>query len=434
MRALVAAAVAAWGGLFAFLAVQRHRSFESGRFDLGNMAQAVWSTAQGRPLEVTDLQGRQISRLGVHFDPILAAFAPLWRLWPSPELLLVVQAAALALGAVPVYALARRRLPAAASLLLALAYLLQPALQWLALADFHPVALATPLLIACLWALDGGRLGWFAAFAAVAVTTKEQVGVVVAALGLWYALARGRRRAGAAIAVAGLAVSAAAVLVVVPHFAPAGQSAFASRYGDPRLEWRDLSFLAQLVLPLAGLPLLAPLAALTAAPELLLDLASSVPTQTSIRYQYTAAAIPGLVAAAVLAAARFRHGALAALAAGIVATALLGPHRWYARDAHDRAAAAALAVVPPQAAVSATNSLGAHLSARRRVLSFPYVATAGWIAVDERRPSLGDRLGRGAGAIRALRRRPGWRVVFDRDGVLVLQRDGLGEQVDAERE
>ena len=88
--------------------VLRHRTFGSGRFDLGNMTQAVWSTAHGDFLSVTDVHGEQISRLGSHFDPILAALAPLWWVWPTPELLLVVQAVAVALGAMPVYWLARK--------------------------------------------------------------------------------------------------------------------------------------------------------------------------------------------------------------------------------------------------------------------------------------------------------------------------------------
>ena len=92
------------------LAVLQQRAFSTGRFDVGNLTQAVWSTAHGRFLEMTDLQGEQISRLGAHFDPLVALLAPLWWLWPSPSLLLVVQAIGVALGAVPVFLLARKHL------------------------------------------------------------------------------------------------------------------------------------------------------------------------------------------------------------------------------------------------------------------------------------------------------------------------------------
>ena len=41
----VGAMMAVYAGLFAYLSVQRQRAFWTGRFDVGNMVQAVWSTA-----------------------------------------------------------------------------------------------------------------------------------------------------------------------------------------------------------------------------------------------------------------------------------------------------------------------------------------------------------------------------------------------------
>jgi uncharacterized membrane protein len=109
-RQLLAAAIAAFAAGLGALAVLQHRAYTSGRFDLGNLTQAVWSSAHGDLLEVTDLSGSQVSRLGSHFDPVVAAFAPLWWAWPDASSLLVLQAVALALGAVPVYLLARKHL------------------------------------------------------------------------------------------------------------------------------------------------------------------------------------------------------------------------------------------------------------------------------------------------------------------------------------
>ena len=82
--------------------------------------------------------------------------------------------------------------------------------------------------------------------------------------------------------------------------------------------------------------------------------------------------------------------------------------------------------MPEGAVVSATNSLGAHLSARRRVLSFPYVRDAHWIAADETQPGYGDRIAPLATAVRLarLRRNPAWKLEFAEDGVLVFRRVG----------
>jgi hypothetical protein len=86
--------------------------------------------------------------------------------------------------------------------------------------------------------------------------------------------------------------------------------------------------------------------------------------------------------------------------------------------------ARAVAVIPDGVPVSAGNLLGAHLSERERILTFPVVDEADWVIVDTRRPYLGDRLLPRAHATRvaALRARPDLRVVFEEDGVLVLRR------------
>jgi uncharacterized membrane protein len=467
IRVALWSAIAAYAAGFGALSVLRHRAFSTGRFDLGNMVQAVWATAHGHPLAVTDLRGDQVSRLGAHVDPILVLLAPLWWVWPSPDMLLVVQALAIALGALPVFWLASKHLASErAALGFALAYLLYPALQWMTLSEFHPVALATPLLLYAFWYLDEDRLVPFAVFALLATLTKEHVALVVAGLGIWYLLARRRPLAGATIAALGVAWSAAAILVVIPSFNEGGSS-FYARYsevgGSPEgiLETaldepgtllsqafgeRSLGFVARLLAPLAVLPLVAPLALVAAAPELGINVLSASPTQTSIHYHYAAASIPALVVAAVFGARRMlrrlpRWGPR--LATVVVVVALLANYAlgaipvWRAVPGgeklgtrsmdvteHDRIAAGALRVIPDGAVVSATNSLGAHLSERRRVLSFPFVQDAEWIAIDRTQPGYADRIAPLPTAVQAawLRRDPAWKVVFERDGIVVLRR------------
>ena len=222
--------------------------------------------------------------------------------------------------------------------------------------------------------------------------------------------------------------------VVVPHFAPGGGSPFEGRYsavgGSPAgivetavtdpgaivaaaTTGGTARYLLDLLLPLLGLPLLAPLAALTAAPELLLNLLSDTRTQTSIHFHYTAGALPGLVVAAVLGAARLRRRFAWARAAGGPRRRRLGARRGHpARPAARLAATCPSApssapastssragrrrprvrsrLIPADAAVSASNTLGAHLSERRRVFSFPVLGEAEWIAVDRFRGSYRD--------------------------------------------
>jgi uncharacterized membrane protein len=463
---LVWVAMGAFAVCFTWISILDDRAFRTGRFDLGNMVQAVWSTAHGHVLAVTDVRGHQVSRLASHFDPILVALAPLWRLWPSADMLLLVQALAVALGALPVYWLGRKHLQSTkAGAAFAVAYLLYPATGWLTLNEFHPVAFACPLLLYAFWFLDQDRLLPFSLFAALAMTSKEEIGLVVASLGIWYAFSRRRWLIGATVCTVGVLVTTIAIYVVVPHFNTL-PSSFFDRYAaigsspagiartllthPVRLlaaatTIRHLEYAAQLILPLGALALLSPLA-LAVLPELSLNILSGNAFQSSVRFHYTAAETPVLVAASILGAGRLirarpslsRAVPTLLIGASLIGSYLVGPVlSWrvvpgaggqldeaVTVSLHDRIALQALRMIPPNDPVSATNSLGAHLSARPVVFSFPVVRDALWIAVDEKQLSYQDRQAPLPAAVRlvTVRDDPAWRLVFERDGILVFER------------
>jgi uncharacterized membrane protein len=382
-------------------------------------------------------------------------------------MLVTVQAIAVGLGALPVFWLARKHLGSQrAALGFGLAYLLYPATEWLTLNEFHPVALACPLLLYAFWYLDEDRLLPFTAFALLAIASKEEIGLGVAGFGLWYLVTRRRRWLGGGVVAAGVAASVIAVEFVVPHFS-GSTSAFYSRYsevgGTPggilrtlfthplrvlgnAFSGGDLHYLAELVVPLGVLSVLAPVLLLAALPEAALNVLSKNPYQASIHFHYTAGLIPPLFVASVLGAARLARRrprvkpylGPAVLVLAVLSNFYLGAIPVWASlpggnsfqghatkvTAHDRITQRAVALVPDGAVVSATNSLGAHLSARRRILSFPRLDDATWVAVDETNGSYLD----GSGPVPmesdvvALRRDPDWRLVFEQDGVLVFRR------------
>src|SRR5467141_3528827 len=105
---------AAYFLLYSTLSVLRHASYHSFGFDLGLFDQVFWNTTQGRPFESTMSQALPVphSLLGDHFSPIFLLLMPFYFAFPHPETLLVLQTLALALGAWPVYLLARLKLPA----------------------------------------------------------------------------------------------------------------------------------------------------------------------------------------------------------------------------------------------------------------------------------------------------------------------------------
>ena len=205
---------------------------------------------------------------------------------------------------------------------------------------------------------------------------------------------------------------------------------------------------ASLLLPLALLPLAAPLARpRRALPELGAQHALGDRTQTSIKSHYAAVVDRrrSLVAAA-FGAARLGAPARAISSPRSPRSSRTRPARARSArvdvraDEHDAAARRALRLIPGDAAVSATNSLGAHLSARRRIFSFPVLEDADWVAVDETRPDYLDSLKPGRGARDRSPRSSATRAGGSSSprtassSSAALERDRLRQQVGAEAE
>jgi uncharacterized membrane protein len=462
------AAMTVWALVMYGIVRDSYVHFRVGRFDLGNMVQAVWNTAHGRPLEETQgATGELMSRLGGHVDPFLALLASLWTVWPTPLVLGLAQVVVVALGALPVFWLGRRRLGSRrAAGLLALSYLAYPWVATSAGAAIHPVTFAITFFLFCVWFLETRRLVWFAVFAVLALSTGELMGVTLAALGLWYAFVHREWIVGAVIAMAGFAWTVIAIYVVVPAFAGRG-SIFFGFYdqvgGSPSgvvkmlfthpgtvlgalVQVQDFAYLLWLGIPLLFLFVLSPGLAAVALPQLLANGLSDFRSMTDPRYHTVAAVIPFLIAATVLGIAKLdpSRRVLAASAVLVCSTILslvvapwpraVGsvPLGGIAKVPPARIAALrdAIALVPSGAPVTASNPAGSHLAARRYVYSVPNLGRATWAVVD-----LGDPwvvhpdsplLTRHPGQVRAFAARleadPSWTKVFDRDGVLVFRK------------
>src|ERR1035437_2455720 len=170
---------------FTFASFLRYDSFFTGRFDLGNMDQTVWNTIHGRIFQLTDPDGTNIiSRLSIHADFLLIFISPLYLLWSDPRMLLLLQSVVLGFGAVFVYLIAIRLLnKPSIALVFAAIYLLNPAMQFTNLYDFHAVVLATTFLLGTFYFFLRRNYWLFLVFAILAGLTKEDVWAVISLFG-----------------------------------------------------------------------------------------------------------------------------------------------------------------------------------------------------------------------------------------------------------
>jgi uncharacterized membrane protein len=452
---VVYAGVCAYSVLFVFAAVMHFVVFKTARPDLGNMTQAIWTTMHGHFLEATTLTGNQTSRLGFHVDPFLVLLVPLYWVWSSPLMLVVLQAIAVAAGALPVFWLARKHLGSdRAGAHFAFAYLLYPATQFNAFtitSSFHSVAIAVPLILFAIWFLDENRLIPFTLVALLAATTKEEIPLAIGCLGIWYAVRTGKRLFGLTVFGAGLSLTLFNFLWVIPHFSPSGIDPFVGRYqgvgatpgGIARTLLTDpvafvhavatghkVLYLVLLLVPFLGLWLLEPLLFLGAVPDLAINLLSSKSDQTSIPFHWTAGIVPFVVAASVFGATRFKTQALRVslyALVGCASIAIFSPIYFIRQDVQQLSSPIrevkihALALIPAGDPVSASNQLGGHLSERRYSYSFPYVRSARWIIVDRNDQTYGDVSGFRK-YIRKYQADPHWRTVYASRGITVLRK------------
>jgi uncharacterized membrane protein len=306
--------------------VLRYETFKATAFDLGNMDQVLWNTIHGRLFQFTnqaiDWYGPP-TRLAFHFEPIILPLSLLYVFHADPRILLVFQTLALASGALPVFLLTRRYLrewPILAALM-AMAYLLSPALLGVNIFDFHPVALATPLLLYAVLALTYKRYVWFLIACVLAAACKEDVPLTIAVFGILVIWKYKLPRLGITLMIGGVLWSFLAFKVIMPHFYPGVQAnnfwyryealgsspgaAIANILVHPWILFTTfftldrLYYMAGLVRSVGFLPLLAPEWLLPILPGLAINLLSTDPLLYSGVYQYNATIIPFIMIAAI---------------------------------------------------------------------------------------------------------------------------------------
>lgn len=381
-------------------------------FDLGMYEQVIWNTAHGRWFATSNFKYTD-SHLGADVILMEALVAVPYALFPSTYTLLVLETVAVALGAIPLYLMAKRRLGIAAGLGICFAYLIYVPLHYLNLYEFQPRAFAISLVFLLFYALEiqARRLFLIAAF--LLLTTRSDVALLLIMVGVFAVIHRKPREFVLWSIGLGAAWFALAIFVIVPYFNRGGRLQYLEWYsylgstpGEILLTlftrplfviqnivtMPKLSFLAQVFGEVAFLPLLRPDVLLLALPSLALSLLSPMRIQWDIHYQYasmlyavtfigTVLAISLLARSRRLTSCLSRERLIHALVALVIATSLLayvwlGSPVWSQLKKPSLSAAAedAMALIqqiPPGARVAASNLLGPHVARREGYYFFP---------------------------------------------------------------
>ena len=342
---VLAALVWAYVAVFGTLTWRHHGAYGTFGFDMGIHDQGIWLTSRFVEPFVTV---RGMNYYGHHVNLVAVLYVPFYWLGAGPRFLYLTETVALALGAVPLFLLARLRFGSGRdgartagrdgartagwwALVPAAAWLLHPSVQWINWWHWHPEAMAiTPLLFA--WWFAVRRRWWpFAGCVGLALLCKEDVALAVLMLGVVLLLVRfgggvgatavRHLRAGVTTALAGLAWFLACTRLVIP--AILGTTPFYERqlfpeFGDSlgsvlwnivtsptkvaslAFESGRIEYYAKLLgpfgvlAPVAGFPML-----LIGAPQVGVNVLSSLTGTYDIRFQYSSVVLVAVALASV---------------------------------------------------------------------------------------------------------------------------------------
>ena len=176
LPAALAVLVGAWV-LIAY-SVGQWRSMTVPSWDLAIFAELAKDYAHGQA-PIVPIKGDGYNLLGDHFHPILVLLGPVWRLFPTPLALLVVQDLLLAVSAWPLTRLATRLTSRSVATALGLFYVLSWGFQGAAQAQFHEIAFAVPMLAWASVAFVERRWKACALWLVPLVLVKEDMGLTL---------------------------------------------------------------------------------------------------------------------------------------------------------------------------------------------------------------------------------------------------------------
>lgn len=406
---------------FSFYGISRHYNYLTSINDLGHMDQAVWGILHGHPFLNTDVFNTAVSRLGIHFDPVLALFAPLYLVSSNAIWLILAQAFFLPLTGLPIYFLAQHITKSEqAALFWAIACIFSPFMLSAATWDFHPVSLAVPFIAMAYLALEQRKFRLLLLTCGFIILCKEHFGLLVIGFSVLWFLKHRNIKESFTLLLLGAGSFLLIMKVLFPAFSFTGQHLMLSSGLDhmSRYSWLGNSleaifktivtkpletshfvlvsmngwlYLSILLAPLLFLPVLGFLYLLPGAADLLANLLSSTSLPRSLFSYHSVTLVPVLIVAAIFGSYRVSRvfgraapelQAFVVMAVTLVlswaffpffslpgSTGFWAPKRVIAY--HDAQLNDVRELISSEMSVTAQANIGAHFSQRSEIYRYP---------------------------------------------------------------
>ena len=382
---------------FGTAVIIKYHFFLYNGLDLAIFNNSLWNLVQGHNLSNAI---HPPSYWADHFSPWLLIIALPYALWPDPQFLLIWQVIVLAATVWPLYLLASKYLSRRTSCLVAALWLLNPLIHNISLYEFSLVPWSMFFLLWTYYWYDRKHYGRFIIFSLLAITTREDIAVILLGFSLLAAIDRRPWKWWLTPAVMGIGWSALAQYII-SQVSLNGGSKFIYFYSwlwQPSLSeisrhifnLGNVQIFLGLLFPLLFLPLLKPKTLiLSLIPLAILRLGSGDDGAPVLRAHYGGLLLWTLFIALIMALAatnpprllqRLKNYRplviLSLVAASLYASLTYGiiipliNYNWDSQRASDYQLA--LEQIPPTARVAATYGFLTPLSSRLQIQLLPY--------------------------------------------------------------
>jgi len=322
---VVLVAVVGYVAFFSYHTVIWHRSVRSG-YDLAIEDNILYNILHGGHFfKAAPTLGPTGSHFARHSTLVSYLLVPFYALGQSASAVLILQTLWMGAAAIPLFLFARGRLGAPLGALIAVLYLMHPALQQSNLFEMHYIKLGPLPFFLTIWLLDEKRYRFALAAAALTLMVREDVATWIVLLGVFALAARLELRTSLALLLGGLVYVGVVKFLVMPSlaegrdelmfmykdFLPAGKGSFGwamlSAFTNPAFLFdtliveEKLIYVLQILTPLAFLPLRRVVGWVALVPGLIFSLMSTrYPALVDIHYQYSPHLLAWLYPALIL--------------------------------------------------------------------------------------------------------------------------------------
>ncbi|NJK37695.1 MAG: DUF2079 domain-containing protein [Oscillatoriales cyanobacterium RM2_1_1] len=322
------------------LTLHRYFSFYAS-YDQGIFNQVFWNNAQGRLFQSSlssalstnvvhngEFPDVSYHRLGQHFTPALLLWLPLYRLFPSPVTLTVLQVVLVTAAGLVLYGLAREYLEPRLSAWITVSFYCANAVLGPTLSNFHDICQLPLLIFGLLLAMERRRWWAFWILAVLVLAVREDAGVSLFGVGVYLILSKRYPGRGLALCMISFTYMVALTNLIMPLFSDDISERFMmERFGQyaegetaSTLEiiwgivsqphrllielmtpfWGTLKYLIGQWLPLAFVPAIAPASWAVAGFPLLKLLIAKGESVLAITIRYAMTVVPGLFYGSIL--------------------------------------------------------------------------------------------------------------------------------------